>query len=404
MNGTFGTFNFSAACSGRCARFLRGTIAIFLCVSHWCVLAAPRKREPRYSFQQSSPPPDRQQEITVLDPVKTIDREIAGGQSHFYDFPLAAGQFAHLSLDQRGANLTVLLLDSKQKLLVAFDNEKKRQGQEKIELVAGSSTTYRLVIKPTYLGAPSSRYQLKVLAIRAANDTDRALFETRQLAAQADALYDESKYDESIQIGTQALAEAEKTAQEDELIVGHILLQLGKSSRLKGAADKAQAFFERAIDIYRKELGEEDPQTALAIGDLGLAYDTRHEFNEAANYYQKAIDITDRALGPDDPQSAIFLMDLAITLSQRGNYDSAIALYQRALAISEKMLGPDDQFTMKVCYNLGDTYIDLHRDDESEVMMKRALGIVERKYGPDHASAAYPLQNLGIIARRRNWL
>ena len=256
-----------------------------------------------------------------------------------------------------------------------------------------------MLVRPSYFGSPAARYQLKVNEIRTANEMDRSLFQTLQLCTQADGFYEKGQYDDAIRVGASAVAAAEKTSREDELLLARALIRLGLATRMKGDIDATQTAFQRALDIRRKILGEEDPQTARAIGDMGLVFDLQHAFVDSATYYQKAIDITDRTLGPDDPQSAMFLMDLAITYGKRGNFENVVTMYQRALAISEKMLGPDDQFTFKVCYNLGDAYLDMHRNDEAEVLMKRALGIVERKYGPDHPNAAYPLQNLGIIAR-----
>jgi len=39
--------------------------------------------------------------------------------------------------------------------------------------------------------------------------------------------------------------------------------------------------------------------------------------------------------------------------------------------------------------------------DLSQPLTEKALALIERKYGPDHPNMAYPLQNLGIIARRK---
>ncbi|HMI52112.1 MAG TPA: CHAT domain-containing tetratricopeptide repeat protein [Candidatus Saccharimonadales bacterium] len=387
-------------------QFLLPSAPVYLSLAAGLTLfsACPSSAAPRLPVSaslpaQSAKPADDTPDATLLDPAKTIDREIAGGQKQSYDLPLEAGQYVSITVDQRGIDLAIDLYDPARRLLVSFAYHQKRFAEEKVEFVAEASATYRLVVRPSYFGSPAARYRLKVNEIRSANETDRALFQTLELCTEADVFYDKGQYDDSVRAGSAAVAAAEKTSGRDELLLAQALIKLGLATRMKGDIDATQKAFQRAIDIRRKILGEEDPQTARAIGDMGLVFDLQHAFVDAAAYYQKAIDITDRTLGPDDPQSATFLMDLAIAYGKRGNFENVVTMYQRALAISEKMLGPDDQFTFKVCYNLGDAYLDMHRNDEAEVLMKRALGIVERKYGPDHPNAAYPLQNLGIIAR-----
>ena len=379
--------------------FFAGASLAYFFTGPTTLFAAPPQAASTRTNSPTASVPDS--EYSVVDPVQTIDREIAGKENHYYFFTLDAGQFARLSVDQRGNDLVISLFSPEKKILINFDSEKKRQGEERVELVATEKTQFRLKVAPLYAGAPSSRYQLKVVEQRPANDLDRQLFATRKLVTQSNIFYDQGKYDESIEAASQALPDAQKTANQDPLLPAQTYYQLGLSTRMKGNAEKAQQNFQNAIDIYRKERGEEDPATAMAIGGLGLAYDTRHEYNEAATYFQKAVDITDRTLGPDDPQAALFLMDLAVTYGSRGNFDGAIAMYQRALHISETMIGPNEMLTMKICYNLGSVYLDTNRTDESEVLMKRSLAIIEAQYGPDHPNAAYPLQNLGIIARGR---
>ena len=46
-------------------------------------------------------------EATLLDPAKTIDREIAGGQKQSYDLALEAGQYVSITVDQRGIDLAI---------------------------------------------------------------------------------------------------------------------------------------------------------------------------------------------------------------------------------------------------------------------------------------------------------
>src|SRR5215831_9740973 len=46
-------------------------------------------------------------EPTLLEPGKTIERQLAGGQSHEFSFTLQAGQYARISVEQRSINVAV---------------------------------------------------------------------------------------------------------------------------------------------------------------------------------------------------------------------------------------------------------------------------------------------------------
>src|SRR5262249_29229078 len=46
-------------------------------------------------------------DLQGLEPGKPIERELAGGQTHSYQFTLASGQYIHLIVDQRGIDVLV---------------------------------------------------------------------------------------------------------------------------------------------------------------------------------------------------------------------------------------------------------------------------------------------------------
>jgi CHAT domain-containing protein len=349
--------------------------------------------------QEAAQKPETKPETVVLEPGKVLDREIAGGESHPYEISLSAGQYASLIVDQRGIVLAVDILDTNENVMIEFNYEIKKQGQERVELVADSAITYHLIVRPCYPKSAPGRYQLKVAEVRAANEKERSVFEAHKLATVSDKLDEAGKYDDAIKSSGRALELAENALGPDDLFVADLLLRQARDIRTKGDFAKAEPLFQRAVDIDRKVLGEEDFQTALAITNLGLTLLSKNDFVGAASLFEKAIGITERTMGPEDPHLALCLMNLALTRNRRGDYEGAVVDLQRALAIYEKMFGPDDTFTMKLTYNLASTYIDMRRRDLAKPLMERVLAIMEKRYGPDHPNLAYPLQDLGIIAR-----
>jgi CHAT domain-containing protein/TolA-binding protein len=338
---------------------------------------------------------------TLVDSSTVLEREIAGGQTHSYEIVLSTGQCVSLVLDHHGIDIALDLLNPDGKLVVEFDSQRRRQGEEKAEFVADSARTYRFNVRATYPLVPAGRYQIRVAEIRPATEKDHLLFEAHKLNTEADLFNKAGKYDEAVKTGTRSLEVGESALGPDDPFVAELLQKQGLRVRTIGDIAKADSLVQRAVDIDRKALGEEDPQTAQAISSQGLILISQTDYAKAAPYFQKAIEIIERTVGPDDPQVAILLLNLSVTHMKRGNYETAAADLQRGIVISEKSMGPEDQLTMRLNYNLGDIYLSSEQFDRAEALMQKILAVLEKQDGPDHPDLAYPLQNLGIIARQK---
>jgi len=150
------------------------------------------------------------QEVSVIEPGKPIERELAGGQSHSYQITLTEGQFLEVIVEQRGIDVVVRLLGPDGKQIAEFDSEIRRQGQETVSQVAEIAGSYRLNVQASQQGAPAGRYEIRVVELRAATEKDRALQEARKLSAEVVRLYRAGKYDEARPLAERALEIREK--------------------------------------------------------------------------------------------------------------------------------------------------------------------------------------------------
>ena len=330
---------------------------------------------------------------------KTVDRDIAGHQSHRYQVTIPDGQCASFVLDQRGIDLAIDVLDADGKVLVTFDDEKRRAGEEKFALT--SSGTMRFNVRSVYYGSDPGRYDLKFVELRPATDADRNLYQVRLIDAQSSRAVTAGKYDDAIKLETDAQALAGKTLPADDPLNGIIAMHLGSVSRTKGDFAKADEQFQRAVENLTESRGANDPLTARAICDQGLMLLSHADYPGAAAIFNQAITLTEQTLPADDPQVAQFLMDRATSYSSRGDSSDAMADLQLALASIRKYLEPNALDKIKVLYDTGDIQLDLEQYEESKKNLHESLAIAEARYGPDHPYCAYPLQDLGIIARRQ---
>src|SRR5262245_50388958 len=91
--------------------------------------AVPNEPHPNEARQD-----DRQ--VQRLEQNMPVERELAGGQSHSYQFSLDAGQYVKLVIEQRGIDLKAQLSGPNGKLIAEFNSESRNQGQETVEQVA----------------------------------------------------------------------------------------------------------------------------------------------------------------------------------------------------------------------------------------------------------------------------
>ncbi len=99
---------------------------------------------------------------------------------------------------------------------------------------------------------------------------------------------------------------------------------LGLAYDSKGDYDRAIEYFKKALAIDLKKLGPEHPSVAGNYNSLGSAYQRKGDYDRAIEYYQKALAIDLKKLGPEHPNVAIGYNNLGLAYDSKGDYDRAI--------------------------------------------------------------------------------
>src|SRR5436309_15945341 len=73
-----------------------------------------------------------------LGPAQPIERELAGGESHFYSIKLDRGQLVHVRVEQRGIDVVLSLFATDGKKLIEVDSPSGAQGPEHLWAMAES--------------------------------------------------------------------------------------------------------------------------------------------------------------------------------------------------------------------------------------------------------------------------
>ncbi len=323
--------------------------------------------------------------------------EISGGQVHAYRLALAAGEYASLSVEQRGIDVFVQVVEPGG-TIVEFDAESRKRGNEPVIVVAGPAASYEIRIQSRYAKDLPGRYTIRVEEVRPATDRDRDLFESYRLGSEANRLTELSKLDDAVQTVERALALQEKVSQPDNRYRGYLLYRVATLKRIRGDYPGAEQSYRRAIAAREEVLGREDPQTAVAVRGLGQLYMSMGDYVRAEPLLQQGVEIVERTLGGDDPLVALGLRLTGLLHEYRHDLNRARADLERAVAIAEKRYGSKDIELVAVLHDLANCYLSLSDYDRAEPMLEKALKVTEEKFGKEHFQTASSLANLGFIA------
>jgi tetratricopeptide (TPR) repeat protein len=156
----------------------------------------------------------------------------------------------------------------------------------------------------------------------------------------------------------------------------------------KGKYTEAQPLFEKALEIRRRLLGDDYPDTATNYSSLASNLDQLGKYEEARTLHEKALVIHRRLLGDDHPEIATCYNNLAYILHARGRYGAAQPLYEKALAIRRRLLSDNHSYTAHSYDNLA---YNLHAQGQysaAQPLFEKALAIRRRLLGDDHPLTA----------------
>lgn len=209
----------------------------------------------------------------------------------------------------------------------------------------------------------------------------------------------DGKYAEAEPLLRRTLEIREQLHPADDLSVAESLTNL---AALYQAIDdaKAEKLFERALEI-RQRLGK-PMDVARGLNNLALYYRVSGRYQRAERFYQEALNIY-RLRADDDPASlAISLNNLAGLYFAQGDYKSAEPLVQQVVTI-RRALGDEAWTFGSSLNNLAAIYHRTGRYEAAEPLYKEAIAAWRRIVGDHHPKLRTALSNLSglYVAMKR---
>jgi CHAT domain-containing protein len=208
----------------------------------------------------------------------------------------------------------------------------------------------------------------------------------------------EQKANESLKITEEKLGKESKQEADAYNTLG--LIQLNK-----GRSDLALEFFQKAIPIYGKMVGDNGlSDLAETWSNIGLVYWNTDNSDLALEYQLKALATRKKLFGKNNASLAASYNDLGLIYAN-SNQKTAQKYYQKALEIYESVYGENHPKTAFAYINLATTYRAEKEFTKSLDNYDKALAIWRELYGEDNPNQGFVYNGMGqVFADQENWV
>ena len=167
-----------------------------------------------------------------------------------------------------------------------------------------------------------------------------------------------------------------------------------KPSTPRGSTPQAQPLFEKALEIRRRLLTDDHPDTAASYNNLAVNLNAQGKYAQAQPLFEKALEIRRRLLTDDHPDTANSYNNVAYNLNAQGKYAQAQPLYEKALEIRRRLLTDDHPDTALSYNNLAANLNAQGKYAQAQPLYEKALEIRRRLLTDDHPDTAPSYNNL----------
>src|SRR5882724_1213920 len=317
------------------------------------------------------------------------ERELAGGESHVYRFRLATGQFVRLTVDQRGIDVVVRLLDPGGREISTVDGAPGERGQEEAELVAEKPGLYGMEVHPFKSGAKRGRYLARLAVKRHARPADRADAAAERAFWAAKALAGPAPRQAAARYRQ---AERFWRSLRNRPRQAEACFQLGRLAMADERWDQALFWYRRALPLARAS--HLDRREALIENELGRSHEGLEDLAAASAAYQRALELWSRQNDPD--RAAIAATNRGKVLLQRGEILTALAVFEQALQLCPQ---GHDATRATILTGLGSGYAAAGDFDRANEAFDRSLALLRQpQEGQQRADALTEKANAAVEA------
>ena len=177
----------------------------------------------------------------------------------------------------------------------------------------------------------------------------------------------------------------------------HSITSLANVYWYEGKYAQAEALNSQTLEIRRRVVGPEHPETLASMNNLAAVYDLQGKYAQAEALDSQTLQIRRRVLGPEHPDTLASMNNLAGVYRFEGKYTQAEALDSQTLEIRRRVLGAEHPLTLMSMNNLANLYDDQGKYAQAEALLSQALEIQRRVLGPEHPETLRSMNNLASV-------
>ena len=193
-----------------------------------------------------------------------------------------------------------------------------------------------------------------------------------------------------------ASTEIETGLADDPELQSRLLYTMGDTYEGLGLFPRAESLLSRSLQIRRKVLGSQHPDTLASMNDLGEAIRWQARDSDAEKLVREALDGRQRVLGPNHPATLASMYTLGLLLSSESRYTEAEKLLRALLETQRRIQGTSDDATLNAEVALAMVLEGQGQYSEAETLYKDAGDGWRRLFGMEHPSTLRAYADLAI--------
>jgi non-specific serine/threonine protein kinase/serine/threonine-protein kinase len=182
------------------------------------------------------------------------------------------------------------------------------------------------------------------------------------------------------------------------LVEASIRTTVGKTYEDLGLYPEAEPHLTRALDLTRRELGEQDVRYLSSVSDLAELHLKEAKYEQAERLLSGPLEVAHRVLGDHHPQTLTIMMGLGQIYMMQGKHSEAEPLFVRALEGRRRLLGEEHAATLETMGALASLYWRQGKYAQAEPIRADVVRLQRRLLGEEHPATLTSLNNLALLA------
>ncbi|KAJ3295359.1 Kinesin light chain 3 [Borealophlyctis nickersoniae] len=276
---------------------------------------------------------------------------------------------------------------------VAFKDSDRLAIHAAIREKVGFSALDRMVLSVLSNWMVSTLHSHILLTEKAGNEVEHATW----LSSLAGLFMDQGKYDEAEPLCVDSLEIFRRVLGKDHPDTLSSIDNLAGLYMDQGKYGKAEPLYVDCRERSRRMLGEDHPDTLMTINNLAGLYKNQGKYGKAEPLYMDFLERKRRVLGEDHPDTLMTINNLAMLYKIQGKYEKAEPLYVDCLEKSRRVLGEDHPDTLSSINNLRALYDSQGKYQKAEPLYVDCLERTRRAFGEDHPGTLSSIHNLAVL-------